>query len=147
MIETQEFRKKPFVIEAVQLTPGNMASVAKWCVGRIVPPDFGTEEHTAIAINTLEGTMLAEQGDWIIKGVAGEFYPCKPDIFEATYERAEPTSDDEIRTGGLPDYAAELNAAPQPAPDADGDVDAEQMTHSYGDGCEPPHGPAPEALG
>ena len=40
-------------------------------------------------INTLEGRMTAQVGDWIIKGVAGEFYPCKPDIFEATYEAVE----------------------------------------------------------
>ena len=45
-------------------------------------------EH-GLAIYTLEGTMIASKGDWIIKGVSGEFYPCKPDIFDKTYEAAE----------------------------------------------------------
>lgn len=59
-----KFRKKPVVIEAVQ-----------------------TQERQEI--HTLEGTMVAEPGDWVITGVKGERYPCKPDIFAATYEPAE----------------------------------------------------------
>lgn len=59
-----KFRKKPVVIEAVQLTRVTL-------------------------IETLEGTMRGEPGDWLITGVKGEQYPCKPDIFEATYERVE----------------------------------------------------------
>ena len=59
-----KFRKKPVVIEAVQLT-------------------------RPVAIKTLEGDMLGNIGDWLITGVAGEQYPCKPDIFEATYEPVE----------------------------------------------------------
>jgi hypothetical protein len=47
----------------------------------------GSGEPGTLSINTLEGTMTAVEGDWIIKGVKGEFYPCKPDIFEATYDR------------------------------------------------------------
>ena len=109
------FRKKPVEIDALQLrwdTWDRMCTFAG--VGRLdegkpegcyiamdgsasdiaieVPP-FGTEpSHGASAIigmkiPTLEGLMVARQGDWIIRGVKGELYPCKPDIFEATYER------------------------------------------------------------
>lgn len=81
------YRKKPVVIEAVQVTeewfscghpnPMHLASI-------IVDPIAKT-----IAIPTLEGTMTAQIGDWIIRGIKGEYYPCKPDIFEATYEPVE----------------------------------------------------------
>jgi hypothetical protein len=75
-----EFRKKPVVIEARQYTRNGLEAerVAEWCGGR--QTDDGCE------IVTKEGTMLASYGDWIIKGVKGEFYPCKPDIFRATYD-------------------------------------------------------------
>lgn len=53
--------------------------VADWCNGQ--------QTNDGLVIHTLEGDMLADYGDWIIKGVKGEFYPCKPDIFEATYEK------------------------------------------------------------
>jgi len=116
----QRYRKKPVVIEAVQVprpeqvspqdidelresisnmgidpsentnlseicTSMKSESIAEWC--------GGVREHDAvdgpcILINTLEGQMKAVPGDWIIKGVQGEFYPCKPDIFAATYEVA-----------------------------------------------------------
>lgn len=87
-----KFRKKPVEIEAMPLdkrtTP---VEVANWCGGRIAYPG-GT--HTGggpvlIEIDTLEGTMTAQPGDWIIRGVQGEFYPCKPDIFAATYESVD----------------------------------------------------------
>lgn len=76
------YRKKPVVIEAQRYTRNGLEAenVAKWCGGQ--QTDDGCE------ITTLEGTMLADYGDWIIKGVKGEFYPCKPDIFDATYEPA-----------------------------------------------------------
>ena len=54
-----------------------------------VKPSDPTDVAEWVAIPTLEGTMRAEIGDWIIRGVKGEFYPCKPDIFEATYEPAD----------------------------------------------------------
>lgn len=83
-----KFRKKPVVIEAMEFTEESAVKVADWCggslEGRILPPD-----EWVIAIETLEGVMEAKIGDWIIKGVAGEFYPCKPNIFESTYEKAE----------------------------------------------------------
>ena len=57
--------------------------------------------HCCIFIRTLEGEMTATQGDWIIKGVKGEFYPCKPDIFAATYEPAD--ADDHAQPKGETD--------------------------------------------
>lgn len=85
-----KYRKKPVVIEARQLTD-NWTEIKDWI-------NESTGRRTAylpaglkcdIAIITLEGEMRGQPGDWIIKGVKGEFYPCKPDIFEATYEPAE----------------------------------------------------------
>jgi hypothetical protein len=75
----KRYRKKPVVIEAVQLDEDNIEAVAEWCEAAAVG-DQG------VYINTLEGQMRAGFGDWIIRGVKGEFYPCKPDIFAATYE-------------------------------------------------------------
>lgn len=83
------FRKKPVEIEARLFTLGDPEEILKWIV------DLGNvgEAHIdpkgkidSLRIQTLEGKMYADLGDWVIKGVAGEFYPCKPDIFERTYE-------------------------------------------------------------
>ena len=88
----KRYRKKPVVIEAMQLpTDGDIAryvEIADWLsgVGATAVPAVNDLVGTAIRIPTLEGDMLAQPGDWIIRGVAGEFYPCKPDIFDATYE-------------------------------------------------------------
>jgi hypothetical protein len=79
-----KFRKKPVVIEAMQLTPENGAEVWEWSDSK---PFYGPRgEVTGLRIYTLEGDMKADFGDWIVRGVKGEFYPCKPDIFEVTYE-------------------------------------------------------------
>lgn len=77
------FRKKPVVIEAVQWT-GDMAPVIA-LVGSDLPT-YGEGRSGSLRIATLEGDMEVSPDDWIIRGVKGEFYPCKPDIFEATYE-------------------------------------------------------------
>ena len=78
---SEKFRKKPVVIEAVQFTGGNHFE----CKSFIGEQNYdNTLKYPNIT--TLEGTMRVSEGDWIIKGVKGEFYPCKPDIFEATYE-------------------------------------------------------------
>lgn len=81
-----KFRKKPVVIDAVQFT-GDCGTP------EIVALDLGVAHIPGIGdcmlIRTLEGTMRAEPGDWIIRGVKGELYPCKPDIFAATYEPVE----------------------------------------------------------
>ena len=79
-----QFRKKPVVIEARQFSEIVDGSVlCSWCGGS------NDKRPVEIQIVTLEGTMTAEIGDWIIKGVKGEFYPCKPDIFAATYDAVE----------------------------------------------------------
>jgi hypothetical protein len=82
-----KYRKKPVEVEAVQLTPLNLEEVERFVGG-----DVGTDGGEVV-IATLEGAMRASIGDFIIRGVKGEFYPCKPDIFEQTYE----PSDDERR--------------------------------------------------
>ena len=80
----KQYRKKPVVIEAVQHTGSNFKEVTGFC------PDITgavlTGKGLTLSVKTPEGTMKASLGDYIIKGVKGEFYPCKPDIFEATYE-------------------------------------------------------------
>ena len=83
-----EFRKKPVVVEAHQYGPGNCDFIHRWAgiVAKRQPHECGV---TPLVIPTLEGEHIASPGDWIIKGVKGEFYPCKPDIFEATYEPVE----------------------------------------------------------
>lgn len=86
------YRKKPVVVEAMRVTDADARAVAEWCGGQLrilVEQTFGgaTREHiTGLDIVTLEGVMTANIGDYVIRGVQGEFYPCKPDIFEATYE-------------------------------------------------------------
>lgn len=79
------YRKKPVVIEARQLTTDSMRDIWEW-IGDSAHECYWSDDDKYISINTLEGYMMARPGDWIIKGVKGEFCPCKPDIFEATYE-------------------------------------------------------------
>jgi hypothetical protein len=83
----KKYRKKPVVVEAFKLD-GNALEVARWCNG-YVNDDGTTGTRLEIVINTLEGKVTATDGDYVIKGVQGEFYPCKPDIFEATYEEVK----------------------------------------------------------
>jgi hypothetical protein len=85
---TRKFRKRPVVIEARQFTEDELHvqhDVAEWCNGKLRGTMLPAEQRV-IQIYTLEGEMEARVGDWIIKGVKGEFYPCKPDIFKMTYE-------------------------------------------------------------
>lgn len=82
-----KFRKKAVVIEAQHFTLENKERAFRFISCTKDP--IGTAENPEIAIQTLEGTMVAKVGDWIIKGINGEFYPCKPDIFEMTYEKVE----------------------------------------------------------
>lgn len=82
-----KYRKKPVVIEARQFRfDSDWEALAKWCGGVLKPT---TEKGPTIVIPTLEGDHEALLRDHIIKGIKGEFYPCKPDIFEATYEKVE----------------------------------------------------------
>ena len=85
-----KFRKKPVVIEAEHFTMENKDRCFNFVTCNKIA-DWSDLEYKIpiLKIQTLEGTMTAELGDWIIKGVKGEFYPCKPDIFEAIYESVE----------------------------------------------------------
>ena len=83
-----KYRKKPVVIEAEHFTNGNKDR----CFNFVTCNRYATHDECGspqLVIQTLEGDMTAVLGDFIIKGVKGEFYPCKPDIFEATYEKVE----------------------------------------------------------
>lgn len=87
-----QYRKRPVVIEAVQWNGDNFAELLDWgCPATILP----ATDTQSLIIGTLEdgpnceAVHVATMGDWIIKGVKGECYPCKPDIFEATYDRVE----------------------------------------------------------
>jgi hypothetical protein len=91
-----KYRKKPVVIEAMQYDGHNGWLIVKWAgPGRLIKespvlePTSENPSGTYLQIMTLEGVMTAIVGDWIIKGVKGEVYPCKPDIFEQTYEKVE----------------------------------------------------------
>lgn len=84
-IKAKLYRKKPVVIEAIQWTGANINEVLDFMKWRNASHD----KHTGLVIHTLEGNHNASHGDFIIKGVHGEFYPCKPDIFEKTYEVVE----------------------------------------------------------
>lgn len=87
------FRKKPVEIEARQFSSGNTVKICEWMAehgcrySTDTDPFDGSKD--VIRISTLEGEMRATDGDWIIRGVKGEFYPCRADIFEATYEPVE----------------------------------------------------------
>ena len=94
-----KFRKKPVVIEAIQWTnhAGNFSQILEWSGSKVTSASPLIWEQTekepigsfCLEVKTLEGVMLARLNDWIIKGVNGEFYPCKPDIFSKTYEPVE----------------------------------------------------------
>lgn len=80
------FRKKPVVIQALQWTGENFDEVKEFCSTARYAETAGGPD---LAIPTLEGDHRASKNDFIIRGVKGEFYPCKPDIFESTYEKAD----------------------------------------------------------
>lgn len=80
-----KFRKKPVVIEAMQYDGHNTLEIVAFIGANCM---ISRRMDAPIFIDTPEGQMAAQVGDWIIKGIAGEFYPCKPDIFAATYEPA-----------------------------------------------------------
>ena len=101
-----KYRKKPVVIEAVKIIYAEMlsngpehspfAEMTPWIEASITSGVLslstkGARDYAVIEIKTLEGTMEATPGDYLIRGIKGELYPCKPDIFDATYESAEET--------------------------------------------------------
>lgn len=85
-----KFRKKPVVIEARQtgIDYDIDIDILRWC-GGILPAAGEDADDYLFRIPTLEGSMLVAPLDWVIKGVQGEFYPCKPDVFAQTYEPVE----------------------------------------------------------
>ena len=89
-IQPTKFKKRPVIIDAVQWNVTNSAWQGIMDMGlaqkRWKP---GLRGSGTFYIVTLEGDMLVSQGDWVIKGVSGEFYPCKPDIFDLTYEEVK----------------------------------------------------------
>lgn len=89
-----KYRKKPVIIQAIQWDGGNFKQIEKFCIASSYQDAKSCAElrtvadfHEELFILTLEGEHIASIGDYIIKGVKGEFYPCKPDIFHMTYER------------------------------------------------------------
>lgn len=85
------YRKKPVVIEAMQFIDDTecIMKLHDFMKGKETIVSYENPDALEVLINTLEGVMHASVGDFIIKGVNGEFYPCKPDIFEKTYEKVE----------------------------------------------------------
>lgn len=86
-----KYRKKPVVIQAFQLPKtgdDDVGPFLEWA-DSVGFADYESDHDEGIAIHTLEGVMRADPGDYVIRGVKGEFYPCKPDIFEATYESVD----------------------------------------------------------
>ena len=93
-----KYRKKPIIVEAIQYTGDNLLEVMKFCGEGKTLFDY------CLYIVTLEGNMRANKGDYIIKGVHGEFYPCKPDIFKETYETVSMVSDNDKTTVPMSEY-------------------------------------------
>lgn len=95
MDQVRKFRKKPVVIDAIKWTGDNLQQVIEFTGQHVSASHWKWDEYVDIVeknglkIFTLEGSHMASIGDWIIKGVKGECYPCKPDIFDMTYEEAE----------------------------------------------------------
>lgn len=89
--QPQSFRKKPVEVEAMRLTWDDLTDVKAWCGGNVA---YGCGVAIGLTIDTREGFMLAELGDWIIKEpfptADRRFYPCKPELFDATYEPEVP---------------------------------------------------------
>jgi hypothetical protein len=87
------YRKKPVIIDAIQYTENSRDRIVNWlgsnCYSTAIGEDGEEYELQNIRIRTLEGELMVSIDDWVIKGVKGEFYPCKPDIFEATYEKVD----------------------------------------------------------
>lgn len=90
-----KFMKKPRIIEAIQYDGTNDQEIERWSGGKVyaspvLEPTPTNPRGNYLQIKTLEGMMTAIYADWIIKGIKGEFYPCKPDIFAETYEPVNP---------------------------------------------------------
>lgn len=93
-----KYRKKPVIIEAIQFEDNSdrIIEIHEFMGGDTIRVNYEDKNNPYLKIETLEGIMKASVGDYIIKGVNGEFYPCKPDIFEKTYERVIDETDKTI---------------------------------------------------
>jgi len=89
----RKFRKRPVIIEAIQWLGNNFGELVRFGSER----DIVSNPNGTLTIATLEGDHIAQKNDWIIRGVKGEVYPCKPDIFEATYEEVKPNFYDQLK--------------------------------------------------
>jgi len=89
-----KFRKKPIVIEAIQVTQKMRfegGPYPEWALPHLrMTWSDKADRFESVGVTTLEGFMTVCDGDWLIQGVKGEVYPCKPDIFEATYDEVRP---------------------------------------------------------
>jgi len=85
----KKYRKRPVIVEAVQFTGNNVDIIKEWVSKKELDTVKTYPESSSLFIYTLEGIMEARVDDWIIKGINGEFYPCKPDIFKNTYDKYE----------------------------------------------------------
>lgn len=83
-----KFRKKPIIIEAFCFTEMNIEQIAVWCNGQVKGLRL-PKELWCIDIQTLEGEIRVQMGDWIIKNIEGKFFICGPSVFEMTYEKVE----------------------------------------------------------
>lgn len=81
------FKKRPTVVEAVQLLPSNISDVADWCDGEVYSQDPNSLPQ--LVVQTDLGERVVNSGDWIVRGVRGNFYPVSEDVFLLKYERAE----------------------------------------------------------
>lgn len=90
-----KYGKKPVIIEAIQFEDNSdrIIEIHEFMGGDTIRVNYEDKNNPYLKIETLEGIMKASVGDYIIKGVNGEFYPCKPDIFEKTYERVTDEAD------------------------------------------------------
>lgn len=87
-----KYRKKPIVIEAFKYdynADDKTVAYPRWFLDAVLLGAISENEDRSVSIQTLEGKMIVSDGDYIIQGIKGEIYPCKPDIFEASYEAAE----------------------------------------------------------
>ncbi len=82
-----KYRKKPIVIDAYQFHAIDFTECPEWLQNFLNNSNLCEIHDNHITIKTLEGWMIASKGDYIIRGIKGEFYPCKPDIFESSYEK------------------------------------------------------------
>ena len=97
-----KYKKKPVVIEAVRLNGNKVSENTPWIEEAFKKAKVYLDDHNIVKIETLEGVMTASDGDYIIQGINGELYPCKPDIFEKTYESCKKGDLDNFQKSVIP---------------------------------------------